>query len=87
MSIILGAKRVLFLGFSFSDPHMDFILKFIREIYGGLSNPHYALMSNLSRVEKEILQNKYDLNVISYQSADNHPEVLEFLQLLEKTKN
>ncbi len=87
MSTILGAKRVLFLGFSFSDPHMDFILKFIREIYGGLSNPHYALMSNLSRVEKEILQNKYDLNVISYQSTDNHPEVLEFLQLLEKTKN
>ncbi len=86
LSAILATKRLIFLGFSFSDPHLDFILKFIKEIYGGISNPHYALMSDLSLVNQRMLKNKYDLSIINYQSTQGHPEVLEFLQLLQKLK-
>lgn len=87
LTTILGAKRVIFLGLSFSDPHIDNTLKYLRVIYGGLGTPHYALINDASNFDKETIENNYGLNVINYKSTKGHPQILEFLKTLEQIKN
>jgi hypothetical protein len=86
VTTVLGAKRVVFLGFSFSDPHIKSLLEYIYAIYGGQVDSHYGLMSDLSSFRKETLSN-LGLKIIEYKSSGGHPEVFEFLQVLEKVKN
>lgn len=83
LETIFRARTVIFVGFGFSDPHIDSILSFLYEANKGLGSPHYVLMNNLSRLQKRLLEQKYEVRVINYiPSSKDYPEVPELLRLL-----
>ena len=78
---------VLFLGFSFTDPHIDGLLKAIHNITSGMIR-HYVLLGDASPFQIDALESKYAVKVIPYNSSSNdHPEVLQFVRLLSETRN
>lgn len=84
---IFSSKTLLFLGFGLTDIHTDLILRNLHTINSGITITHYALMSISSKFDIDSLEKKYGIKVIPYTSSDDsHPEVLEFLQMLENSK-
>ena len=49
----LVSKTFLFLGFSFTDPNIDYILSRIRATYTNHQREHYCIMKGISKLEKE----------------------------------
>lgn len=49
----LVSKTFLFLGFSFTDPNIDYILSRIRATYTNHQREHYCIMKAISRLENE----------------------------------
>jgi hypothetical protein len=47
----LSTHTFLFLGYSFSDPHFDFILSELRRVHGPHAKTHYAIMRREALVE------------------------------------
>ncbi len=45
----LLSKTFLFLGFSFTDPHLEYILGHLRALLGGNKRPHFAVLRNVQR--------------------------------------
>jgi hypothetical protein len=82
LQAIFRSQTVIFLGFGFSDPHIDNILSFLYEVNSGLGSPHYVLSDDLSNIQKHNLERNYGVRVINYTSSSGHPEVPEFLRLL-----
>lgn len=82
LQAIFRSETVIFLGFGFSDPHLDSILSFLREVSEGLASPHYVLSNDLSNYQKNKLEHNYGVRVINYASSAGHPEVPEFIRLL-----
>jgi predicted NACHT family NTPase len=76
------SETVVFLGFGFSDPHIDSILSFLYEVSEGLASPHYVLSNDLSNIQKRNFERNYGVRVINYTSSNGHPEVPEFIRLL-----
>jgi hypothetical protein len=58
----LGEKTFLFLGFSFTDPHLDFILNELRSTYGDNQRNHYVIMGKEQRGRKTEKAYRYALN-------------------------
>ena len=82
INALLTTKTFIFLGFSFSDPHLDSILSFLQNIKTSGASPHYALIADLSDVERSQKESAYGLRIIPYKPNDNlHPEVFEFINL------
>ena len=48
-------KTFLFLGFSFTDPNIDYILSRVRVRYGTNQRPHYCIQKKVSRASDESL--------------------------------
>jgi len=75
---------VLFLGFSFTDPHIDALLKAIHNITSGMIR-HYVLIGDATPFQIDALESKYAVKVIPYNSSSNdHPEVLQFFACCAK---
>lgn len=49
----LVSKTFLFLGFSFTDPNIDYILSRIRATYSNHQREHYCIMKAISKLETE----------------------------------
>jgi hypothetical protein len=49
----LVSKTFLFLGFSFTDPNIDYILSRIRATYTNHQREHYCIMKAISKLDKE----------------------------------
>ena len=81
LTSILTMKTVIFLGFSFKDPHVNSLLTFLAEIYKN-SSQHYALLPDLSPLRRSHIEEKFSLKVITYDSSEGHPQVGEFLDLI-----
>jgi hypothetical protein len=82
LDAIFRSRTVIFLGFGFSDPHIDAILSFLRESNSGLGSPHYVL-TQVTEIQKRNLERNYGVSVINYSSTPGHPEVVEFIRLLQ----
>lgn len=52
LSSDLVSKTFLFLGFSFTDPNLDYILSRVRLFLDGNSRPHYCIIKRVSRSDK-----------------------------------
>lgn len=78
-------RTVMFLGFGLTDPYFNQVV--LGNLIAGnrrIVQGKYALLEGLSQTEIESKLHTYGLNVIPYQrSNDTHPEVLEFMQLLQ----
>ncbi|MBL8196296.1 MAG: SIR2 family protein [Blastocatellia bacterium] len=80
---IFSIRRVLFLGFSLDDPHLDLILSSIKTANEGINVIHYALLPIQSRFKIDSLEKKYPIKILSYTPLNNsHPEVEEFVRRL-----
>ena len=82
LKAIFSSQTVIFLGFSFSDPHIDSILGFLYEANHGLASPHYVVSNDLTNIERQKLERTYGVNVINYSSSPGHPQVTDFLSFL-----
>lgn len=74
-------NTVLFYGYSFNDPDIDFVLQGIMADKRGLARKHYALLPNVGDIEADYLLSEYNIQVISYNTqAHGHLAAREFLQ-------
>lgn len=97
----LISKTFLFVGFSFSDPNIDYILSRIRIDYGGQNNrQHYAIMRKVrendynNHADYEYAQRKHDLFVedlkrynIRVLLIDEYCEITDILNEISKRLN
>lgn len=78
---LLLENTILFYGYSFADPDIDFLLQEIMADYGGKSRTHYALLPDIKMIKKEYLQQEYNIRVISYNTINGgHLNANEFLK-------
>ncbi|MCG9660778.1 SIR2 family protein [Vibrio mediterranei] len=97
----LISKTFLFLGFSFTDPNLDYILSRVRIAYNRDQRPHYCLLKNLTKdqdesdADFEYRERKQELFIqdllrfgIKSVMVDEYSEITAVLQTLEmKTKS
>jgi hypothetical protein len=92
----LTSKTFLFLGFSFTDPNLDYILSRVRVSYNRDQRPHYCLLRHLQKEQNEpdadfeYRQRKQELFVqdllrfgIKTVMVDEYSEVTQILEKLE----
>lgn len=95
---LLG-KTFLFLGFSFTDPNLDYVLARIRGLLGEHQREHYCLMrppldpgaaDGAARADWEYQRRKFDLRVADLQRysirtvlIDDYAEIPRILELLQ----
>ncbi len=84
LDAIFRSRTVIFLGFGFSDPHIDSILSFLQEVNSGLGSPHYVLTHDLTNIQRHTLERNYGVNIINYSSSPGHLQVIEFIRLLRE---
>jgi HAD superfamily phosphoserine phosphatase-like hydrolase len=78
---ILLNKTVLFVGYSFSDPHLrDGLLPLVRRIKGSRRSPHYAWMWKLPQNHRLLLQHRDGIEAISFERDDDWPIAFDQLQ-------
>ena len=97
----LVSKTFLFVGFSFSDPNIDYILSRVRIDYGYQNNrEHYAIMRKVNegdyanRAEYEYAKRKHDFFIedlkrynIRALLIDEYSEITEILKEIDKRLN
>ncbi|MGF0110202.1 SIR2 family protein [Clostridium sp. SGI.024] len=92
----LVSKTFLFVGFSFNDPNLNYILSRVRIGLEGNQRPHYCILKKVSREEfdteddyihaeaKQLLQvndlKRYSINTIF---VENYSEITEILREIE----
>ena len=66
-------KQVLFLGFSFYDPAIKYVLEQIDKQFGGSSpGRHLAILPETNASELILKANRLNITVVKYDTADNH---------------
>jgi len=65
LKYILSNKSIFFLGFSFRDPNIDFMLQEIFSSYNGSSIPHYAVIPDIGELKSAFFWENYNIKVIS----------------------
>jgi hypothetical protein len=99
----LISKTFLFIGFSFDDPNLSYILSRIRILLGEHSRMHYCFMRKIDRKkyssEEEFVYDqvkqefkikdlkRYKINVLLVDEYDEITEILETINYLVKAKN
>lgn len=99
----LVTKTFLFVGFSFEDPNLKYILSRIRVLLGENIRTHYCFLEKAARKpgqtkkEFEYIKNKQELKIRDLQrygiqavmldSYTQIPEILEHIKLQARTKN
>lgn len=98
LSSDLVSKTFLFIGFSFTDPNLDYILSRVRLFLDGDTRPHYCIIKRVSRDDKNIKSDAdFDYNTRRQQLMisdlrrfqieavliDKYPEITGLLQELE----
>jgi SIR2-like domain len=81
MSVFLN-YRLLFVGYGPRDPDFNLILRELTLIFENHVPKHYALVPNAGSFETDHLLRQMNIQLIGYDPADNHGEVLDVLQQL-----
>ena len=92
----LTTKTFLFIGFSFSDPNLDYVLSRIRLNFKDNANAHYCILKRAARsdyksdADYEFFKRKQELQIndlknyqITTLLIDNYPEITQLLQAVE----
>lgn len=93
----LVSKTFLFIGFSFQDPNLEYILSRIRVLLGKNQRSHYCFLKKVSKIEYDNLEDynyalvkqdlqikdlsRYSINVIL---VDSYEEITDILLSLER---
>ncbi|MEV3844866.1 SIR2 family protein [Aeromonas veronii] len=86
LNSLLSTKKLIFVGFSLSDPHIEVILEKIKIINDGIPLSHYILLNEKSTFKISSFEKKYGVKIIPYEPSNiNHPEVTEFLRSLDNS--
>jgi hypothetical protein len=93
----LVAKTFLFIGFSFDDPNLTYILSRIRILLGKNQRPHYCFLKNPNRKDFQsdiefnyaVIQHKLKINDLKRYSInalliDDYSEITEVLKAIQK---
>lgn len=83
LKVVFTHYTVMFLGFSFSDRDVNWLLEDLREDFGLSDLPHFALVADSPDLElrKSFLRQNFNVEVIPYSpSNDLHPEVESFIR-------
>lgn len=93
----LISKTFIFIGFSFSDPNLDYILSRVRVAYDGNQRRHYCFLRSVKKLDDEdtadfeYRKRKQELFVKDLERfnikpilVDEYEEITELLSLLEK---
>ncbi|MDC7293234.1 SIR2 family protein [Butyrivibrio sp. DSM 10294] len=80
LSDLFVNNTVFFVGYSFKDPDVDYILRSLRT--RNIGKKHYALMPDVNEIEREFFLDAYNIQVISYPSIGKHKAVRLFLEKL-----
>jgi hypothetical protein len=84
MEMLLTTHTVLFIGFSMDDSTITNLLGVYAKKYPK-SRPHYAFLPDYTSNRKiRIMKSHRKLFIIPYSSKDNHKELVELLDALEK---
>lgn len=96
----LVSKTFLFVGFSFTDPNLDYILSRVRVSYGENQKTHYSFIKKVkieecnSQADFEYLERKQQLFIndlkrynIQALVIDDYSEITDVLRNIEKTIN
>ncbi len=96
----LVSKTFLFIGFSFTDPNLDYILSRVRVNYGENQRTHYSFIKKVKRGECdsdadfEYLERKQQLFIndlkrynIEAVRIDDYSEITDILKIIEKSIN
>ncbi|MBR9687733.1 hypothetical protein CWB36_19865 [Bacillus cereus] len=99
----LVSKTFLFIGFSFDDPNLEYILSRIRILLGNNQRPHYCFMKKVQRSEyekesdflyAEIRQElkikdlkRFNIKVLLVEEYSEITDVLRVLEVKSKQKN
>jgi hypothetical protein len=81
MGVLLNYK-LLFVGYGLRDPDFNLILRELTLIFENYVPKHYALVPNAGTFETDHLLRHMNIQLIGYDPADNHREVLDVLQQL-----
>jgi predicted phosphohydrolase len=80
---LLTDTTIFFYGYSFRDPHLDFVLQEIMSLNQGYSHTHYALTEDPGKIKRRYIQENYNIRVIPYRLwKEGHTAATAFLQLL-----
>lgn len=83
LKTLLTSKTAIFLGFSFTDPHIDLILSHLNSNSNGIPIGHYVLLNESSHFQCQKLENRYGIKVISYTpETPSHEEICQLLRAL-----
>lgn len=83
---IFSTNSILFVGASLNDPELLLLLGYIHNIFHGGSPTHYALMAEetVTKTEIERWRKDFNIQIICYNSKDNHAELKEYLENIVK---
>lgn len=79
---VLLNYKLLFVGYSLRDPDFNLILRELTMLFENYVPTHYALVPNAGAFESYHLLKRMNIQVLGYDPADNHREVLEVLRQL-----
>lgn len=81
MGVFLNYK-LLFVGYGLRDPDFNLILRELTLIFENYVPKHYALVPNAGTFETDHLLRHMNIQLIGYDPADDHREVVDVLQQL-----
>ncbi len=86
LHVLFSTCNVLFLGASLKDPELKLMLSYIHNIFHGGSPDHFALISqaDITGTEIDRWRKDYNINIITYDPANNHKELDVFIEELSK---
>ena len=83
---ILSTRRLIFLGFSFSDPHVNLVIEELKNINNNIPISHFLLLNEQSKLKISFHENRYGIKIIPYTPDDNtHYEITDLLKSLNGT--
>jgi hypothetical protein len=89
---LLVSRPVVYLGFGLQDPDFLMIKDELATIYDGAGRDHFAIMPNVSDLQKRYWAKEYGINILSYntnnqftneRTGNNHEELLILLKELQ----
>jgi len=85
---LLSTRRLIFLGFSFSDPHVNLVIEELKNINNNIPISHFLLLNEQSKMQISIYESRYGIKIIPYNPDDNkHSEITDLLKCLNGTQD
>lgn len=85
---LLIQRPILYLGFGLTDPTFILIKDFIAETYKGGNRQHFAVMPDVTELEKKFWHKNYGITLISYATIkDSEHKHSNLILLLEELNN